>query len=116
MADLKKLTKEIIAFRDARDWKQFHNPKDLALSLAIEMGEVLEHFQWKSAEDVVAHTRDHRDEIGSELADVLTYLIYLADATGVDLIKATRAKMEKNAKRYPVQKIKGKHTNKYDKS
>lgn len=116
MSDLKKLTKEIIAFRDARDWKQFHNPKDLALSLAIEMGEVLEHFQWKSAEDVAAHTRDHRDEIGSELADVLTYLIYLADATGVDLIKAARAKMEKNAKRYSVQKIKGKHTNKYDKA
>ena len=114
MSDIKELTERIKKFRDARDWKQFHNHKDLALSLVLEAGEVMEHFQWKNPAQVEEHGRTHKDEIGEELADVAAYLFELADNLGVDLGEALKKKLEKNEKRYPVEKAKGTHT-KYDK-
>ena len=110
MSDIKKLTKRIIAFRNARDWKQFHNPKDLSLSLVLEATEVMEHFQWKSPEQVEAYARDHADEIGEELADVGAYLFELADNLGIDLADAMEKKIAKNAEKYPVEKAKGSAT------
>ena len=110
MSDIQKITQKIRQFRDERDWKQFHNHKDVALSLVLEASEVLEHFQWKSPAEVEAHGREAKDELSDELADVAVYLFELADNLGIDLPKAIEAKMKKNAVKYPVEKAKGKHT------
>ncbi len=114
MSDIQAITKKIREFRDERDWKQFHNHKDMALSLVLEASEVLEHFQWKSPVEVEAHGRENKDELSDELADVAMYLMELADNLGIDLPKAIERKMRKNAIKYPVHKAKGKHT-KYNK-
>lgn len=114
MANTNKLLKEILKFRDARNWKQFHNPKDLAISLVLEAGEVMEHFQWKSKEEVEEYIKTHKNEIGEELADVQNYLLLLSHGIGIDLEDAVLKKIKKNAIKYPIKKAKGKHT-KYNK-
>lgn len=114
MNEIRVLTEKIKKFRDERDWMQFHNPKDVALSLVLEAAEVLEHFQWKKPEEVDAHAKACKDEIADELADVAMYLFELADNLGVDLSKAIDIKLAKNSQKYPVEKAKGRHT-KYDK-
>ncbi|MFH1226526.1 MAG: nucleotide pyrophosphohydrolase [Planctomycetota bacterium] len=93
---------------------QFHNHKDMALSLVLEASEVLEHFQWKSIKEVEEYSRKHKDQIADELADVAMYLFEMADNLGIDLAKAMEYKLAKNARKYPVHKSKGKHT-KYNK-
>jgi NTP pyrophosphatase (non-canonical NTP hydrolase) len=114
MTDIKKLTEEIKKFRDERNWMQFHNHKDMAISLALEAAEVLEHFQWKSSEEIEEYVKTNKEEIGEELADVAIYLFELADNIGVDLEEVVEKKLAKNAKNYPAEKAKGKHT-KYNK-
>jgi NTP pyrophosphatase (non-canonical NTP hydrolase) len=114
MKDLKDLTKRIIAFRDARDWKQFHNPKDVALSLVLEAGEVMEHFQWKSKEEMDKYVKDSKDDIGEELADVLYWVLLMSNDLNINILKALENKLKKNESKYPVEKAKGKHT-KYNK-
>jgi NTP pyrophosphatase (non-canonical NTP hydrolase) len=114
MSEIKALTEKIKRFRDERDWMQFHNHKDIALSLVLEAAEVLEHFQWKKPGEVEVHGKACKDEIADELADVAMYLFELADNLGIDLPKAIEVKLAKNAKKYPVAKAKGKHT-KYNK-
>jgi len=114
MSEIKKITQKIKKFRDERDWKQFHNHKDVALSLVLEATEVLEHFQWKSLKEVEQYGKDSKEEIADELADVAIYLFELADNLGIDLSKAIPTKMKKNALKYPIHKAKGKHT-KYNK-
>jgi NTP pyrophosphatase (non-canonical NTP hydrolase) len=114
MSEIKKITEKIRKFRDERDWKQFHNHKDVALSLVLEASEVLEHFQWKSSAEVEAHGRENKEELSDELADVAIYLMELADNLGIDLPKAIDRKMKKNALKYPIAKAKGRHT-KYNK-
>ena len=111
---IKDLTKRIIAFRDARDWKQFHNPKDVALSLVLEAGEVMEHFQWKNKEEMEKHIVDAREEIGEELADVLFWVLLMGHDAKIDVLDALEKKLKKNEAKYPVEKSKGKHT-KYNK-
>lgn len=96
--------KEILKFRDERDWKQFHNPKDLAISISLEAAELLEIFQW-SAEDVVCHEK--MDRIREELADVINYCVLMADACGLDLDEIIREKIKKNREKYPVEKSYG---------
>ena len=110
MGDIQELTKKIKKFRDERDWAQFHNHKDMALSLVLEATELLEHFQWKSPAEVEGHGKTHRDEIAQELADVATYLFELADNLGIDLVEAVNKKLRYNAEKYPVEKAKGRHT------
>lgn len=110
MGEIKTITKKIKRFRDERDWKQFHNHKDLALSLVLEAAEVLEHFQWKSLKEVDQHGKGCKDELADELADVAMYLFELADNMGIDLGSAMANKMQKNALKYPIHKAKGKHT------
>lgn len=93
---------KVIAFRDERDWKQFHNPKDLAISISLEAAELLELFQWKREDDKVDIER-----IREELADVLMYSISLADILNLDLDDIILSKLEKNGNKYPVALSKG---------
>ena len=102
---------QILKFRDDRDWKQFHNPKDLAISISLEAAELLEVFQW-SAEDVICS--DKIDKIKEELADVVNYCVLMADACGLDLDEIVREKIKRNEEKYPIEKSKGskrKYTN-----
>jgi len=104
---IEALTERICAFRDARDWMQFHNPKDLAVAISAEAGELMQHFVWKTpaqAEQVVA---DKRAEITDEIADVGILLFELAHNLDISLAEAMQAKLERNEKRYPVGKAKG---------
>jgi len=110
MSDIKELIEKIRKFRDERDWMQFHNHKDMAISLALEAAEVLEHFQWKSSEQIKEYVSNNKEEISEELADVAIYLLELSDNLGVDLKDAVEKKLEKNARKYPVEKAKGKNT------
>lgn len=95
---------EVLKFRDDRDWKQFHNPKDLAISISLESAELLEVFQW-SAEDVVCENKI--DKIREELADVVNYCIQMADACGLDLDEIVHDKVKLNNEKYPVEKAFG---------
>jgi len=94
----------VLKFRDDRNWRQFHNPKDLAISISLEAAELLEVFQW-SAEDVTCE--DKMDKIKEELADVANYCILMADACGLDLDEIICAKVKKNSEKYPVEKAYG---------
>ncbi|MBQ6391477.1 MAG: nucleotide pyrophosphohydrolase [Eggerthellaceae bacterium] len=95
---------KVIAFRDDRDWLQFHNPKDLAISISLEAAELLEVFQW-SGTDLSAC--DKKDRMVEELADVLIYCVLLADRLGVDVPQIISDKVDTNAEKYPVEKAKG---------
>ena len=106
MTDLKQLKQKIHDFNEERDWMQFHSPQNLAKSIAIEAGELLECFQWSEDFD--------KEAVCEEMADVYTYLLDLSEALGVDLIEITDRKMDKNALKYPVGKARGSSV-KYDK-
>ena len=114
MSDIKRIIDKIKKFRDERDWMQFHNHKDMALSLVLEAGEVLEHFQWKSQKEIDKYVKTNKDDIAEEIADVAMYLFELADNLGIDLKTAMLKKLDKNIKKYPVEKARGRHT-KYNK-
>lgn len=114
MKSIEELTKKIIAFRDKRDWKQFHNPKDLAISLCLEAAEVLEHFQWKSKEEIEEYIKTHKEHIGEELADVLYWVLLMSHNLDIDILDALDKKIDENEMKYPVNKSKGKHI-KYNK-
>ena len=114
MGEISELVQKIKKFRDDRDWEQFHNHKDMALSLVLEAAELLEHFQWKNSDEVNAHAHENLEEIADELADIAMYVFELSDNLGVDLKKAMLRKLMKNAAKYPVEKARGKHT-KYNK-
>ena len=109
MSDLQKLTKLITKFRDGRDWKQFHNPKDMALSLVLEATEVMEHFQWKNLEEIKNHISKHKKEIGEELADVLYWILLMSHDMNIDINKSLERKLVVANKKYPVEKAKGNH-------
>lgn len=104
---LDELNRRLVAFARERDWEQFHSPKNLAMALAGEAGEVIEHFQWLTAEQSMALPPATRDEVALELADVLLYLVRLGDVLGVDLADAARRKMRINAERYPIERAHG---------
>ena len=110
---LNDIIERIKVFRDERDWMQFHNHKDMAISIVIEAAELLEHFQWQTEEEIDQHVKENKDKISEEIADIGIYLIELADNLGVNLVDAMHKKLDKNAKKYPVDKAKGRH-DKYD--
>jgi dCTP diphosphatase len=114
MTNISRITKRIVDFRNARDWKQFHNPKDMALSLVLEATEVMEHFQWKSHKEMEEYVKTYKEGIGEELADTLYWILLMSNDLNIDILKALEEKIEKNEAKYPVDKSKGKHT-KYDK-
>ncbi len=104
-----ELIRAVLQFRDEREWRQFHNPKDLAVSIVLEAAELLERFQWKTPAEVATALEDeaNRRRVGEEMADVLILLISLADAVGLDLVKIARAKLQENARKYPVALARG---------
>ena len=110
MLDIEKLTKRIKGFCEERNWKQFHNLKDLAISLSLEAIEVLEHFQWKSEEEIKEYAKTHKEHIGEELADVLYWVLLMNNELGIDIPDAFEKKMKKNEEKYPIEKAKNKHT------
>lgn len=114
MNNINSLTKQITNFRDERNWKQFHNPKDLALSLVLEATEVMEHFQWKSKEEVEDYVKSNKNDIGEELADVLYWVLLMSHDLDINIAEALEKKIKKNAEKYPIEKSKDKHT-KYNK-
>lgn len=100
-----RIIEEILKFRDERGWKQYHNPKDLAISLSLEVAELLENFQWSSSEEAVAKRILC---IKEELADVLIYSVLFAEAVGLDLDEIIMEKLSINKKKYPIDKAFGK--------
>lgn len=101
------LTSRIQAFVDAREWRQFHNPKDLAVAIAAEAGELMQHFVWQQADQIDERLKRNRDEIASEIADVGILLFEFADNLGLNLGEVMAEKMARNEERYPVAKSKG---------
>ena len=101
MSDVQEIIGSLVKFRDERDWAQFHNPKDLALALTIEAGELLESFLWKSSEQADV------DKVKEELADVFAFAFLLAEQYGFNVKQIVLDKIEKNALKYPVEKSKG---------
>jgi len=110
--EISDLQKQIIEYVDARDWRQFHNLKDVALSLNLEASEVLEHFQWKNEEQIKQYLKKHKNDIAEELSDVFYWVLLMAFYMDVDLLAAFKKKMQQNENKYPVDKAKGK-ANKY---
>jgi len=107
IASLEQLREALREFATERDWDQFHSPKNLAMALAAEAGELLEHFQWLGEEQSRSLGEQQRSEVALELADVLSYLVRLADKLDVDLLAAAAAKIAINARRYPAERVRG---------
>jgi NTP pyrophosphatase (non-canonical NTP hydrolase) len=105
--DLNTLKLKLRDFADTRDWNQFHSPKNLCMALGVEVSEITEHFQWLTEEQSRNMPQDKIDEVATELADTLLYLVRLADKLGVDLLKAALMKIEINKQKYPVEKSRG---------
>lgn len=108
-----RLLEELLAFRDERDWKQFHNLRTLSTSIVLEAAELAEFTQWAKDEEIDGIAQARHDEIKHEIADIAILLSYLAYDLGIDIEKAVAAKLELNAQRYPVEKAKG-TARKYD--
>lgn len=106
---MKELQKIVVDFRDKRDWKQFHNPKDMAISLVLEATEFMEHFQWKNPEEMDMHIVENKEHLAEELSDVLYWVLLIANDLNIDLEESFKEKIEKNDRKYPVEKSKGNH-------
>jgi NTP pyrophosphatase (non-canonical NTP hydrolase) len=104
---LDDLNRRLLAFARERDWEQFHSPKNLAMALAGECGELLEHFQWLTEAQSAGLEEAKRREVGREMADILIYLIRLAERLDLDLVAAAYEKIAVNEARYPVEKVRG---------
>jgi dCTP diphosphatase len=104
---LEELRNAVRAFAEARDWQQFHTPKNLVMALNVEVAELMEHFQWLTAEQSQALDQRRREQVEQEMGDVLIYLIRLADVLKIDLAQAASAKMRLNEAKYPVEKARG---------
>ena len=103
-------------FARERDWEQYHSPKNLAMALNVEAAELLEHFQWLTQQQSASLDAQTLAEVADEIADIQIYLIRIADQLGIDIAAATVAKIEKNAQKYPAEKVRGqsKKYNRYD--
>ena len=98
---MEKICQKILEFRDQRDWKKYHKEKDLAISISLEANEFLENFQWKSSEEAIAESKQN---IKEEMADILIYLVQMADKMEIDLEEEVYHKLEKNAEKYPIKR------------
>jgi len=104
---LAELRKRIDQFVNERDWAQFHTPKNLAMAMIVEAAELVEQFQWNTPEESQQLTPEKREAVSHELADTFVYLLRLAEVLKIDLIEAANAKIDLNAKKYPVEKARG---------
>lgn len=107
MKTIKELTERVVSFRDARDWKQFHRPKDMALSLMLEAAEVGEVFQWKSDDEINLEQSVIREKLERELSDVLYWVLLMAHDSGIELEHAFERKLAENEAKYPVELSRG---------
>jgi dCTP diphosphatase len=107
-SEIEDMKKRLSEFIKERDWEKFHNPKDIAIALSVESNELLELFQWKQLDELPKLMEEKRQEIGSEIADILTFLIAFSNATGIDLYEEFNKKLEYNKTRYPKELVKGK--------
>ena len=114
MTTIAEMISRIVRFRDERNWRQFHNPKDMALSLMLESAELAEHFQWKNTEEIAAHIKECRQDIADELSDVLYWVLLMSHDLGIEIEPAFERKMQSNERKYPVEKCRDRHT-KYSK-
>ena len=105
--DLLLLRDKLRAFAEARDWEQFHSPKNLSMALMVEVAELMEHFQWLSETQSANLAAKDKLAVADELADILLYLVRLSDKLDVDLLKAAQLKLEKNATKYPAEQVRG---------
>lgn len=105
--NLNHLRERVNSFVEARDWAQFHSPKNLAMAMIVEAGEVVEHFQWMTEAESRQLDAATKEQVGHELADTFVYLLRIAEVCGIDLIEATNQKIDINAKKYPIDKAKG---------
>ncbi len=106
-SDLLMFRDKLRAFAEARDWDQFHSPKNLSMALMVEAAELMEHFQWLTEEQSAELPPEVKQAVGEELADILLYLVRLSDKLGIDLREAALHKLEKNALKYPVERVRG---------
>ena len=97
----------LLEFRNARNWEQFHTPRNLAAAISVEAAELLETFVWATDQEVDGLARDHRTSVADEIADIAILLTYLATDLGIDIESAAKAKIRQNAEKYPVEKSKG---------
>jgi len=107
LTELERLRAQLREFATARDWEQFHSPKNLAAALSVEAAELLEHFQWLTEEQSRSLAEDKKGEVAKELADVFLYLLQLSDKLGVDLLAAARDKLIANGQKYPADRVRG---------
>lgn len=105
--DLLMLRDKLRSFAEERDWEQFHSPKNLTMALMVEVAELMEHFQWLTAEQSAELPAETRAAVSEELADCLLYLVRLSDRLGIDLREASLLKLEKNAVKYPADQVRG---------
>ena len=108
--DLTKLKNKLREFVTVREWEKFHSPKNLVMALAGEAGELLEQFQWLTEKESYSLSPKRRNAVGEEVADILIYLVRLADELDIDLLAVSADKITKNERKYPVEKVKGKAT------
>jgi NTP pyrophosphatase (non-canonical NTP hydrolase) len=105
---MENLKRSIMQFIAARDWEQFHSPKNLAMALSVEVSEIVEHFQWLTQEQSRNLPPDKLAEVREEIGDVMIYLVELADMLGIDPVEAAKAKVAINGQKYPAELVKGK--------
>jgi NTP pyrophosphatase (non-canonical NTP hydrolase) len=102
---MEEILKRLLKFRNDRDWEQFHTPKNLAISISVEAAELLEHFQWEKENEALS--AEKKIEVGKEIADIFIYLLMMSNDLGIDLLDEAKKKIEENAKKYPVEKARG---------
>lgn len=107
MQSLEQIKERLRTFTTARDWDQFHSPKNLAMAMIVEAAELVEHFQWLTEDQSQTLPPDKLAEVEQEIADIQIYLIRLADKLDIDMEQAVNAKMELNEKKYPAEKVRG---------
>jgi len=107
MTELRALQQRLAAFAAARDWDQFHSPKNLAMALSVEAAELVEEFQWLTEQQSSALDAERRERVRLELADVFIYLLRISDKLGVDLLRAADDKVALNEQKYPAERVRG---------
>ncbi|WP_444899864.1 nucleotide pyrophosphohydrolase [Microbulbifer sp. VAAC004] len=107
MNDLKAIRQKMQEFSDARNWNQFHSPKNLSMALSVEVSELLEHFQWLTEEQSYSLKAEQLEAVADEIADIQLYLVRLADKVEIDIGTAVEQKLQKNETKYPIDKVKG---------